>query len=117
MVLDPLVLFLDEPGAGLDPVTAAGLDQLILELRSSLQTTFVVVTHELPSIYSVADRALMLDADTRGAIALGTPQELRNSDDDRVRSFFRREAAGTTADLNGGNPADIPEDNQTDGEP
>jgi phospholipid/cholesterol/gamma-HCH transport system ATP-binding protein len=92
MALDPQVLFLDEPSSGLDPVTAAGLDGLILELRRSLQTTFVLVTHELPSIYSVADRALMLDAEARGAIAMGSPQDLRDSDDDRVRSFFRREA-------------------------
>ena len=97
MALDPRVVFLDEPSAGLDPVTAAGLDQLILELRDSLQTTFVLVTHELPSIYSVADRALMLDGDARGTIALGQPEELRDSDDERVRSFFRRQAEGPGA--------------------
>jgi phospholipid/cholesterol/gamma-HCH transport system ATP-binding protein len=97
MALDPQVLFLDEPSAGLDPVTAAGVDQLIRELRRSLETTFVLVTHELPSIYEVADRALMLDGEARGAIALGTPEELRESDDERVRSFFRREASAPGA--------------------
>ena len=64
MALDPAVLFLDEPSAGLDPVTSAELDALILSLREGLGMTFVIVTHELPSIYAVADRVIMLDKRT-----------------------------------------------------
>ncbi len=73
MALDPAVLFLDEPSAGLDPVTSAELDALILSLREGLGMTFVIVTHELPSIYAVADRVIMLDKRTKGIIAEGRP--------------------------------------------
>lgn len=94
MALDPEILFLDEPSAGLDPVTSAGVDRLIRRLAETLGITFVVVTHELASIYAIADRALMLDAGERGVIALGPPAELRDrSTDERVLRFFRREAA------------------------
>ena len=91
MALDPEVLFLDEPSAGLDPITSSALDDLILRLRAEKGKTFVVVTHELPSIAKIADRAAMFDKARGGMIALGTPQELRErSDDPFVRRFFNR---------------------------
>jgi phospholipid/cholesterol/gamma-HCH transport system ATP-binding protein len=93
MALDPGILFLDEPSAGLDPITSAGLDRLILDLSHGLGITFVVVTHELQSIYAIADRCVMLDAQTRTMIAQGKPAELRDhSDNPRVRQFFLRKA-------------------------
>jgi phospholipid/cholesterol/gamma-HCH transport system ATP-binding protein len=98
MALDPAILFLDEPSAGLDPVTSAGLDQLILRLTRGLGITFVVVTHELPSIFSIADRVIMLDRRARGIVAQGRPQALRDhSDDPVVRQFFNRQAAALEA--------------------
>jgi len=93
MALDPAVLFLDEPSAGLDPVTSAGLDELILNLNKNLGVTFVIVSHELASIYAVADRVIMLDSSKRGILAQGSPVDLRDNDTDpKVRAFFRREA-------------------------
>lgn len=95
MALDPEVLFLDEPSAGLDPITSAGLDELIRSLSRSLGVTFVVVSHELPSIFSIADTVIMLDKKTQGIVAQGDPRELRDSSDNPlVRQFFLREAAG-----------------------
>jgi phospholipid/cholesterol/gamma-HCH transport system ATP-binding protein len=92
MALDPEVLFLDEPSAGLDPVTSAELDELILSLARGLKVTFVVVTHELPSIFAIADRVIMLDKQTKGIVAIGRPQELRDqSDNPMVRQFFSRQ--------------------------
>jgi phospholipid/cholesterol/gamma-HCH transport system ATP-binding protein len=92
LALDPPVLLLDEPSAGLDPITCAGLDQLILDLRDTLGATFVVVTHELPSILAIADRCVMLDSAAQGVIALGRPKELRDSSTvPVVRAFFNRE--------------------------
>jgi phospholipid/cholesterol/gamma-HCH transport system ATP-binding protein len=94
LALDPPILFLDEPSAGLDPVTSAGLDALIQDLARSLGTTFVVVTHELASILAIGDRCIMLDRDAQGVIAEGDPRRLRDeSTHPTVRGFFRREAA------------------------
>ena len=91
MALDPDILFFDEPSAGLDPISSRRLDDLILELRASLGATMVVVTHELPSIFAIADRAVYLDADTRTMIALGNPTKLRDeSPEAKVRTFLTR---------------------------
>lgn len=92
MALDPDILFLDEPSAGLDPITSAELDQLIIQLSKSLGVTFVIVTHELNSIYNIADRVIMLDKDTKGIIATGEPEFLRdNSEIPIVQKFFKRQ--------------------------
>ncbi|MBY7942833.1 ATP-binding cassette domain-containing protein [Vibrio fluvialis] len=86
------ILILDEPSAGLDPITAANLDQTILNLRESLGYTFIIVTHELQSIFSIADRAIMLDPVSKSIIAEGNPKDLRDkSKDTRVRQFFNRQ--------------------------
>ena len=94
MALDPKIIFLDEPGAGLDPITSAQLDELILELSRSLNITFVIVTHELDSIFAIADRIIMLDSKTKTIIASGDPKELRDkSTNPWVRQFFNRQPA------------------------
>jgi phospholipid/cholesterol/gamma-HCH transport system ATP-binding protein len=90
MALDPLVLFLDEPSAGLDPITSAELDQLILELNQGLKTTMVVVSHELASITAVAERIIMLEKDRAGILAMGAVDEMKASPQRKVRDFFNR---------------------------
>jgi phospholipid/cholesterol/gamma-HCH transport system ATP-binding protein len=91
MALDPEILFFDEPSAGLDPISARRLDDLIIELRDSLGTTVVVVTHELASIFAIGNNSVFLDADSRTMIATGNPRKLRDeSDVPSVRSFLTR---------------------------
>jgi len=91
IALDPEVLFFDEPSAGLDPISSRRLDDLILELRDSLGTTIVVVTHELASIFTIASNAVFLDAETRTMITTGDPRTLRDTcPDPRVRNFLNR---------------------------
>jgi len=98
MALDPDILFFDEPSAGLDPISSRRLDDLILELRDSLGATMVVVTHELASIFTIADNAVFLDAETRTMIAYGNPKTLRDEcPNPTVRTFLRRGAAETAA--------------------
>lgn len=91
LALDPAIVFFDEPSAGLDPVTSRKLDELILQVRTTLGTTLVVVSHELESILNVADRVIMLDRDAKGIVAEGPPRTLATrSDNPKVREFFRR---------------------------
>lgn len=90
MALEPSLLFLDEPSSGLDPVTAAELDELILTLRRGFGLTVVLVTHDVGSILRVVDRCVMLDKEAHGIIARGTPAELRASSVEPVRCFFNR---------------------------
>jgi len=91
MALDPEILFFDEPSAGLDPISSRNLDQLILELRDGLGATVVVVTHELASIFMIADDSIFLDADTKSMRAQGNPRELlKYSTDAKLRAFLTR---------------------------
>jgi len=92
LALDPEILFFDEPSAGLDPITARRLDDLILELRDGFGTTVVLVSHELPSLFGICDSGIFLDADSRTAIAHGAPRTLRDEcDHPTVHAFMNRE--------------------------
>jgi len=90
LVMDPEILFVDEPSSGLDPITAAGLDNLILELCRTLGVTVVVVTHELDSAFHIADQMVVLDGGR--LLAAGTPEAIKNSGEDRVVQFLERRA-------------------------
>ncbi|HNQ88461.1 MAG TPA: ABC transporter ATP-binding protein [Verrucomicrobiota bacterium] len=100
MALDPEILFFDEPSAGLDPISSRNLDHLILELRDSLGATLVVVTHELASIFEIADDSIFLDADAKTIGASGNPRDLlKHSTDPKVRAFLMR--GGTSGTMPG----------------
>lgn len=88
LAMDPEMLFFDEPSAGLDPIIAAGIDELILELKRAFHMTIIVVTHELASAFLIADRMLLIDKGN--IVALGTPEEMRASTQPRVRQFLDR---------------------------
>src|SRR3977135_176014 len=90
LALDPEILFFDEPSAGLDPIIAAGIDQLILELKRAFRMTIVVVTHELASAYLIADRMVLIDKGN--VLSIGTTEEMRSSSQPRVRQFLDRVA-------------------------
>jgi len=90
LALDPEILFFDEPSAGLDPIIAAGIDELILELKRAFRMTIIVVTHELASAFLIADRMLLIDKGN--VVALGTSEEMRSSTQPRVRQFLDRVA-------------------------
>lgn len=91
IALNPDILFFDEPSAGLDPLSARRLDELILELRDSIGCTIVVVTHELASIFTIADSSVFLDAETKTMLDIGSPKTLLiNSESEKVRTFLRR---------------------------
>jgi len=94
LALDPAIVFFDEPSAGLDPITSLKLDELVREIRDTLGTTIVIVSHELASIFDLADRVVMLDKEAKGIIAEGDPNALREgSADPRVREFLNRRSA------------------------
>lgn len=99
LMLDPELLFLDEPSAGLDPISAAELDSLMTTLSRDAGITMVLVTHELPSIFLVADDCIVLDRDTKGIVARGDPKRLRDEcDNPFVRAFFSRSPRSAAAE-------------------
>jgi phospholipid/cholesterol/gamma-HCH transport system ATP-binding protein len=100
MALDPELLFCDEPAAGLDPATAREMDELLMELNVDVGATLLIVSHELGTIETVSTRCIMLDPESKGIIAAGPPEELRRSDDPRVKRFFRRRADRRSGERN-----------------
>jgi len=93
LALNPKILFLDEPSAGLDPITSKEIDELILDINKNLGTTIVIVTHELESIFTVAQRVIMLDKTKKGIIAEGKPADLKKySTNQTVKDFFNRKS-------------------------
>jgi phospholipid/cholesterol/gamma-HCH transport system ATP-binding protein len=105
LALDPEILFFDEPSAGLDPISSRNLDQLILQLRDSLGATFVVVTHELQSIFAIGDNSVFLDTNTRTMRAQGNPRELlRDSTDPYLREFLTRGESALAAPARAATP-------------
>jgi len=99
LALDPGIVFFDEPSAGLDPITSLKLDELVMQIHETLGTTIVIVSHELASIFGIAQRVVMLDRDARGVIAEGDPRVLRDSSDNpRVREFLNRRSPGDPAE-------------------
>jgi phospholipid/cholesterol/gamma-HCH transport system ATP-binding protein len=97
LAMDPAILFVDELSSGLDPITSAGLDDLILELRETLRMTIIVVTHELESAFRIADQLIVLD---RGRlVAAGKPEEIRSCPDERVAQFLSRRADPQEEDM------------------
>ncbi|HEX2940645.1 MAG TPA: ATP-binding cassette domain-containing protein [Rhodopila sp.] len=103
LALDPGILFFDEPSAGLDPITSKRLDDLILELRNGLGATIVIVSHELPSLFSICDDGVFLDAESRTAIAHGSPRALRDSCDHPTVQAFMQRARTQSAQPKGNN--------------
>ena len=97
VVMDPKLLFCDEPSAGLDPVVASAIDELILRLRDALGTTIIVVTHELESAFTIADRIIVLDQGK--LLTVGTVEEVRNSDNRRVQNLLNRTMEDTVLDV------------------
>ena len=99
LALEPSLVFLDEPSAGLDPISAVELDELIVTLNGQLGLTVVLVTHDLPSIFKIVSRCIMLDLQTKSIVARGDPRELRDASPDLpVKQFFNRTARTTTRD-------------------